>query len=671
MKGHVIPKILLFIVVCSIMGFTTESRAEIKHWVVGGQIPWAEFGSLKALDNTTSPGAIQPREFNPNENIILTLGRHHYYMIPIYNPFFKKGEDMRFWSGRKGSGEHEKSMVDGNPSTFTDFRKGSSHWITLDTGLPVFANRLVFYPPQEGKNPKTGKLYKEEYMKSFELSTCLNEPDFFAEERLPGGRYHRLEHTLARVIHNFDSIVEVSFPLQIVRFLRLAFIGITTEPFVIAEIELYGEGFAPKAVYRSKVIDLGQPVNFGKIECVVTKWRQERIWKRVEGRWEIVGGDLSPVPAPDASVSVAVKTKSGSDDTPLVYHKIGAALDEEEVTKDEYEKLYPRSYGAPVLPGQRGSVTRDVENWSILSAPVGGRITSPGPRRWFQFEIIIESECPWEYARIESLWFEYSPPLAKQVLGEVAVLNDPSPLEGTAEAVAGEPTTFTYDIRAEFDSLDQPGFDALRIAVPRQTVFKELKIGNPLKSVAPRDVVIGPDNLAIYLQDKITPDRNEPIRVIFTTQISNYISRFTGKVFNTRGDYLSQQITPGNANDEVSTDKLTVLASGVSFEKVLKSLNVSPRCITPNGDGRNDKTVISYIILQVKKAQVNISIYNISGAEIRKLSSQEETAGLHSKEWDGRADGGELVPPGLYICKVSVSTDAGISQMSRTCVIVY
>lgn len=652
------------------------SEGKVEAWVVGGQILWSAHGSWVAVSDTTVPGSIQPREFNPNENIIPTLGRQHYGRTPLDNPEFRKGEHMRLYIGSSGAGA-AKLLIDADSTTFDGWQlmggpSATKYFVTLDTGFPVYANRFVFYPPQRGTDAFSTP-YRESYMGGYELSASVVEPDFLPTE---GGsewstQYHLLPNVLKRAPHNFDSIVEEIFPLQKLRFLRLR--STSEKGFVLAEIELYGEGFAPKAVYRSKVIDLDRPVNFGSIAWRGTTLRQRKMWERTEGRWEVVGGDVKPVPGPDAPVSVTIETMSGTDPDPLVYHKIGDMLEEVVVTQSEYERLYapPSDPNLPILPEQRGSVTRDVDHWSLWANPVGGKIASPGPRQFFQFQITLASESPWYFVRIDSVLFTYSSPLARDILGEVAALRDPTPQENIPVVNAGEPITFTYDLRTEFDSPDQGGFDALRITVPPQTVFEALQMGPSLQSVAPKDMVVTSDKLTVYLPDKITRDHHSPIRLIFTTQVLNYISRFVGEALDTQGADFPQSITPGDATDAVSTNTLTVLASESSLQEVLSSVALSPRCMTPNGDGVNDQAVISYTILQAREAQVDIILYDLSGKHVMKFSSQGQPAGRYDRSWDGRDEEGRLVPPGTYLCKVSVETDKGIAQTITPLVVVY
>ena len=748
-RCSIVEKVLIFLglCVCAIGGAVIgEVGAEVKIWSVGGERPWAELGTPTAFDDTTSPGAIQPIQFHPDENIVLcdkmlgniyinrVLGKRCYFEAVPRNPFFKKGENPRSWYGTTGSYGQGYKFVDGSVQSMfalTDPRR--QHFLgdfyTIDTAVPVPANRVVFYPPQEGIDAM-GIPFVERYVRGYELSMSVTEPEFFRGERT----YHTLEHTLAWVSQNFDSVVEEKFPLRTLRFLRLQ--NIHDSRHIIAELELYGEGFAPLATYVSEIIDLGRPVNLGELNWQMTRLKAvTEVLPAITEKGELIrikykeiGGETVPYMIakdgtevilkikdgvvvekrkngttektnielfgvhrvvevkddPAAPVSMEVQTRSGRDDSPLVYHVINDMGGEtvirgenREEMEGKYQKLEapPRYYWQPIRPGMRGSVTYDTENWSSWSVPYlesGEQIRSPGPRRYFQFRITLRGDSFWHFGRIDSLSFKHSPVLADTVLGEIAVLGDPNPPAGIAEVFAGHPTTFTYDVRAVFVPGSRGGFDALKITMPSEFTFNKLEMGSPLVPAPDSWDTSNPKVLTVYLPHKVTPDNNDPIRLTFETTVLTHTTRFIGQVlFNTEDGDLPQDIEAGNASDEVSTDKIKVLASGPSLKKSLASVAISSNPITPNGDGQNDQTTISYTLLRLTgEAEVHIGIYDLSGSEVWGVSSKKQ-AGRYAKVWDGSDNDGDLVPPGVYICKVSADTDAGAFKEVQTITVVY
>jgi len=123
----------------------------------------------------------------------------------------------------------------------------------LDLGSRVPADSLVFFPRQEGTYAN-GKPFSDDFVRKHRISmndglTYSNEQPLF---------------TLLRDIPvNPNSIFSMKFPQQFIRFVQLR-VG-SRNPFEIAEIELYGNGFVPRATYRSDIINLGDVSNYGTI----------------------------------------------------------------------------------------------------------------------------------------------------------------------------------------------------------------------------------------------------------------------------------------------------------------------------------------------------------------------------------------------------------------------
>ena len=59
-----------------------------------------------------------------------------------------------------------------------------------------------------------------------------------------------------------------------------------------------------------------------------------------------------------------------------------------------------------------------------------------------------------------------------------------------------------------------------------------------------------------------------------------------------------------------------------------------------------------------KAAVVTLEIYDVSGAEVRRLAEGPRVAGVHATHWDGRNGIGERLPAGAYFTRIE--TPAGI-----------
>jgi len=65
----------------------------------------------------------------------------------------------------------------------------------------------------------------------------------------------------------------------------------------------------------------------------------------------------------------------------------------------------------------------------------------------------------------------------------------------------------------------------------------------------------------------------------------------------------------------------------------------------------NPSTTIQYRLNQ--KGTVNISVYNLSGQEIRQLIDSNQDPGQHSVSWDGKDEKGIVVGSGMYFYRLN------------------
>jgi hypothetical protein len=76
------------------------------------------------------------------------------------------------------------------------------------------------------------------------------------------------------------------------------------------------------------------------------------------------------------------------------------------------------------------------------------------------------------------------------------------------------------------------------------------------------------------------------------------------------------------------------------------SVSVSPKLITPDGDGLEDVFMIDIVI--PSGTEITVDIFDDSAMNIRNIV-YESSASVSRVEWDGKDDNGGIVSPGIYI----------------------
>ncbi len=650
-KSKVIQLALLML-----CGFALVVDAD--EWVLGGGgFPWSDIVDVRAqIDDQSVPGAIQIRGFTPDENIITTLAWS--YGKP--NDLVSEG-DAALWDNTAFRSPDALNIIDGDgvTSTLDLFKRAGvdqdGRAFIFDLGSRVPADSLVFFPRQEG-TAANGRPYAEDFVRKHTISVS---------DGLSYVRGEPLFSLLRDIPVNANSVFAMKFPQRFIRFIRLR-VG-SRSAFEIAEFELYGNGFVPRATYISKVVNLGSVSNYGSIT-----------WS--ERTFELVDGELGELAEGNTSVSVRMKT--GLDDSPLIHFQKVIDRDTRAVSQIVVDESAYNS-----LPsGEQGDIEDDTENWSALSLPLqsGQLVPLPSPRPFFQLQIVMESESVAQTVRIDSLVIEHSIPPAAAVVGEISLADDPNPpadigvIDKDDTVVlpsinGGEEVLFAYDVRATILDPEENGFDALRIDTPTPAEFVELLMGEPLAPVDPDQVIVTDRSIeVIFTNNKIDFNNNVPLRILFRGSTVVFGTIFTGKVWDTQSDILSQPILEGDANFEVSTNSLRVALTKDSVGEVVRGVELIPPVFTPNGDGVNDDMDIKYTVIQISEPRpIRVVIYDLAGSVVRVLADREQVGGIYTEVWDGKNDAGEMVPPGNYIVLLEVKTGIGNFERAGAIAVAY
>lgn len=651
-----------------LLSVTSIGRASVMEtYVIGGKVhPWKDAvwdeadpdAVVGVIEFEKVPGWIMPVEIDTTENLASRAYERGGGVSVPNLPFSREEEEalVGIVNGDSTVAFERKS---------TPAREVNSYGILLDIdlGARLGVKRIRFFPRMS---------FSDYFMRAYEL--YLNDGLELTAEGTP------IYHLVERNDKNDEPIVDITFPLRYVRYIRIK--SITDMSWEIDEVQVFGAGFVPGATYISKVFDLGDVAVFGKIW-----WSQRKV------------GDPS-------KSRVVVRTRSGTDDTPLVYYRKLAWGEEVEVSKEEYYRLDPDEQGEiryfakdgsevskkvyySLPPDERGEVKYyraggevpfdrnglpitktmydtlslkgrvelDRENWSDWSAPYeegGVQIVSPCPRRYFQIRIDFESEQLDAAGMVDSIAFQFSsPPVAYNIVGEIS----------PCRVAAGEPTTFTYAVMPTIRKGVDTGFDRLEISTPvKVDTVEAVRIDG--EEVDFELVEVDDDHFTVGFP-KVTSDKL--VEVVFRCEVLRYGTMFMARAFDSGAQEAKQSVLPGDATGNIETDDISVrIALGGS---IVRNLRVFPNPFVPKDV--DDVTRISWDLLQLTRAvPFHLDIYDISGSLVRRFSGRGGS-GTYSKEWDGRDEQGKLVPPGVYIVRVRLETDSGREDRFTTVTLVY
>ncbi len=649
---------------CLVALLHTVVDAEVTPWKIGGSgLDWAESDSVAVLIDKVS-GAIRP--------VYIRTDR------PVFSYLSNWGDwtprELGYVDGERPRVSGGMRLVDGDSTSYLPPSSGGSpdgRTFTFDMAVPVPVFSFGFYTPSQGYR-SDGQALREDLVPAYEL--------FISEQNLIDWRQ------IADVQENFRTDVRHLFPRQYVRYTRyirrlsqleaeqIAALSISSQETyakgqahkgTIGDFELYGEGVPQRVIYKTLVFDLEQPVNFGRLFWSATPL-------------QMVDGTL--VPAPDAPVSVQVEARAGTDTGPDIYYEFTDMATRVVVDQIRYQEVLKNLSGSVTnadglggtvtvtsqpKPGLRAGIDYDQDNWTYWSVPAfeSGQTLGLRSGQYLQLKIVLHSEDFDSLVRLDSLWLETSPVLATRVKGEVARLDDPTPLRGVAEFEIGEKTDFVCDIGAEF-AVGDAGFDALRIRTGSTPVFKGLEMGTPLQVVEPAEVRVSEGELVVRLPRRVAINNNERIRVVFAAEVYDFAWTFASEVFDSGGESLPQPVQSADVGEGIATNTLRILAATTLAEKI-RDLRLSSGVVTPNGDGINDLLAVEYTLFGLPDAvAARLDVYALDGRRVAVRAVGLQRSGLQRVEWDGRDESGGLLPPGLYLLSLEIEGEvAALKKM--------
>ena len=388
---------------------------------------------------------------------------------------------------------------------------------------------------------------------------------------------------------------------------------------VTTEFQVFGEGYPARVRLLSPILDLGGAKNIYALH------------------W---GGEAPP------GTRVEIRSRSGGSlNTQVAFHD----KDGKKVTEKRWKKLIP-SFRGPVdttlVPGG------DWSPWSTSYQTSGQEFLSPSLRPYVELDVRLVAEVPERAAALDWLSLEFADPLAAGVTGEIF----PTQVEPGVES------QFSYFLRP---TAVQRGFD--RVVVEASTTMRFVEAFLDGETVAAE---YAEDDAGFGVQFPRMVRAGERVELRFSAAIFVDATRFDLYLENSGlQENVRQRVEPGDASDAVeSSTQIVRLPLG---GRLLANVSVEPAVITPNGDGRNDRLVVAFDMVNLlERRPLRLCLYDLSGRRVRTLGS-EGVAGAWRLVWDGRDESGERVPPGHYVLHLEVKGDARSQRITRLVQVVY
>ncbi len=304
-------------------------------------------------------------------------------------------------------------------------------------------------------------------------------------------------------------------------------------------------------------------------------------------------------------------------------------------------------------------------DWKDDSTNVSGsQLPVYEPRRYMQYQV-----------RLGTLT------LQTPKIDEIEILYDRTLIAQSTDATISpqyspilQENTFQYRIDIQKSPTDYP-IDTITILTPTPTQLLEVKFNG----------ISIPYNAQIFA-NKIIITPQSPIisSGIFETTLK--CTPFLG--INRFASYLHSKQSADNpqrvdSKKSGGIENWSIITTGVP-PRLIIDCRIEPNPFTPNGDGINDETIISFFLANIgepknlvgsQTRKLKILIYDLQGRLVRELYNSESGAAAfiaqNSFQWDGKDQNGKVVRPGPYILQVVVEADVKTEQFSRIVTVVY
>ena len=597
------------------------------------QLSWAHVdpAAAGASDNVNLDGALAPFYHGSHENVLDSAQERGGFLRTERYTGYGHDPDLDV-------------VADGDFATFIQGHIASLEYSTASGthGLTMYFDLGGLFPVNRVRvSPRPGSPH---YIEHIAIAAASGEPHGGTPNRSHLEFHRKLVREtpfdfglVAEITQNKNPVVEIPLDRTPVRQLALWVDPFQREPWEIAEVEVFAEGYVPFAGYISNTIPLGALSSLGRV-----RW---------SGRQ-------------DGTARVSIRSRGGDDPDPSRYWRRTFRSDEEvpygadgsPLTRAQYDKLQGK---------EKGRITHDAESWELWSAPypfgdsLGVAMVAPRPRTYVQFSIDFASDFL-DGGQVNYLEFAVSsPPAATDLLAEV----DPWRVE------ASEPTEFTCAVRPTL-SLQDRGFDSLELRFQGGRVEEVVgvEVAGAAAAFTEVDSLRTGDRVVVSFPRLGVNDSGELLRVRLRGEAYRYAATFQVRVFDSEApEEVWQPVRAGDATDALDGNRLSVETLSLGASTVGR-LQIEPAAFTPNGDGINDEVAIRYDLLKLTEdRRVQVRVWDLTGRLVREVYEGRDRSGRYIRPWDGRDGSGRRVPPGIYLCRVAVDREGG--RDSETCLI--
>lgn len=304
-------------------------------------------------------------------------------------------------------------------------------------------------------------------------------------------------------------------------------------------------------------------------------------------------------------------------------------------------------------------------DWSEDSTTISGaQLPVYEPRRYMQYQVRLGT-LTLLTPKIEEVEVFYDKTL-------IAQSTDAS-IEPQYSPILQE-NNFTYKIEIQKSANDFP-IDTITIFTPTPTQLLGVKLnGNPITYSS----IIYSNKIIIIPQNPITTTSTFEALLRCTPFLG--VNRFVSYLHSKQSADNPQRVDTKKSG---GIESWSVLTTGVP-PRLIIDFKAEPNPFTPNGDGVNDKTSLTFFLANIAEPKnlvggelrkLRIHVFDLQGRLIREIYNSESGAAAfiaqNSFEWDGKDQKGKMVKPGPYIVQVIVEADTKTEQVAKIVTVVY